>query len=84
MTEEQPGPPRCPGWHLVQGPDRDASRAERDGLVARHLDGARVETATPYELIDLGLPGSDSQTAPIAGALCSWPSGRLAAGGSQA
>jgi len=29
-------------------------RAERDGLIARHLDGSRVETATLYELTDLG------------------------------
>jgi DNA-binding HxlR family transcriptional regulator len=29
-------------------------RAERDGLVARHLDGERIETATLYELTDLG------------------------------
>jgi DNA-binding HxlR family transcriptional regulator len=29
-------------------------RAERDGLVARHLDPSRVETATLYELTDLG------------------------------
>jgi DNA-binding HxlR family transcriptional regulator len=29
-------------------------RAERDGLVARHLDSARVETATLYELTELG------------------------------
>ena len=29
-------------------------RAERDGLVARHLDGGRIETATLYELTDLG------------------------------
>ena len=29
-------------------------RAERDGLIARHLDGERVETATLYELTDLG------------------------------
>jgi DNA-binding HxlR family transcriptional regulator len=29
-------------------------RAERDGLVARHLDPGRVETATLYELTDLG------------------------------
>jgi DNA-binding HxlR family transcriptional regulator len=29
-------------------------RAERDGLIARHLDGGRVETATLYELTDLG------------------------------
>lgn len=29
-------------------------RAERDGLVARHLDGERIETATLYQLTDLG------------------------------
>lgn len=29
-------------------------RAERDGLVARHLDPGRVETATLYQLTDLG------------------------------
>jgi DNA-binding HxlR family transcriptional regulator len=29
-------------------------RAERDGLIARHLDGDRIETATLYELTDLG------------------------------
>jgi DNA-binding HxlR family transcriptional regulator len=29
-------------------------RPERDGLVARHLDPSRVETATLYELTDLG------------------------------
>lgn len=29
-------------------------RAERDGLLARHLDAGRVETATLYELTDLG------------------------------
>jgi DNA-binding HxlR family transcriptional regulator len=29
-------------------------RAERDGLVARHLDPGRVETATLYDLTDLG------------------------------
>jgi DNA-binding HxlR family transcriptional regulator len=29
-------------------------RAERDGLIARHLDGSRIETATLYELTDLG------------------------------
>jgi DNA-binding HxlR family transcriptional regulator len=29
-------------------------RAERDGLIARRLDGSRVETATLYELTDLG------------------------------
>jgi DNA-binding HxlR family transcriptional regulator len=30
-------------------------RAERDGLVTRHLDAARVETATRYTLTDLGI-----------------------------
>jgi DNA-binding HxlR family transcriptional regulator len=29
-------------------------RAERDGLVTRHLDPGRIETATLYELTDLG------------------------------
>lgn len=29
-------------------------RAERDGLIARHLDGERIETTTLYELTDLG------------------------------
>jgi DNA-binding HxlR family transcriptional regulator len=29
-------------------------RAERDGLVVRHLDPSRVETATLYQLTELG------------------------------
>lgn len=29
-------------------------RAERDGLVVRHLDPGRVDTATLYQLTDLG------------------------------
>lgn len=29
-------------------------RAERDGLVSRHLDPVRLETATVYQLTDLG------------------------------
>ncbi|MGH9090175.1 MAG: winged helix-turn-helix transcriptional regulator [Acidimicrobiales bacterium] len=29
-------------------------RAERDGLISRHLDPHRIETATLYELTDLG------------------------------
>ena len=29
-------------------------RAERDGLVTRHLDPGRVETATLYQLTELG------------------------------
>jgi DNA-binding transcriptional ArsR family regulator len=30
-------------------------RAESDGLIARHFDGSRIETATLYELTDLAL-----------------------------
>lgn len=29
-------------------------RAERDGLITRHLDAEHIETATLYELTDLG------------------------------
>jgi DNA-binding HxlR family transcriptional regulator len=29
-------------------------RAERDGLITRHLDPKRIETATLYQLTDLG------------------------------
>lgn len=29
-------------------------RAERDGLITRHLDAERIETATLYQLTDLG------------------------------
>ncbi len=29
-------------------------RAERDGLIARRLDGQRIQTATRYELTELG------------------------------
>src|ERR1700728_1083434 len=42
-------------------------RAERDGLIARHLDGERIETATLYELTDL----SRSLNAPLA-AMAEW------------
>ena len=42
-------------------------RAERDGLVVRHLDGERIETATLYELTDLGR----SLDAPLA-AIAEW------------
>lgn len=42
-------------------------RAERDGLIARHLDGERIETATLYELTDLGR----SLNAPLA-AMAEW------------
>ena len=42
-------------------------RAERDGLITRHLDLGRVETATLYELTDLGR----SLNAPLA-AFAEW------------
>jgi DNA-binding HxlR family transcriptional regulator len=42
-------------------------RAERDGLIARHLDGERIQTATLYELTDLGR----SLDAPL-GAIAEW------------
>lgn len=42
-------------------------RAERDGLVVRHLDDERVETTTLYELTDLGR----SLDAPMA-AMAEW------------
>jgi DNA-binding HxlR family transcriptional regulator len=48
-------------------------RAERDGLVTRHLDGDRIETATLYGLTDLG----ESLDAPLAAtaewADANWP-----------
>lgn len=45
-------------------------RAERDGLVARHLDPGRIETATLYELTDLG----HSLDGPLA-AIAEWTEG---------
>jgi DNA-binding HxlR family transcriptional regulator len=42
-------------------------RAERDGLIGRHLDPNRVETATLYELTDLGR----SLSAPLS-AMAQW------------
>jgi DNA-binding HxlR family transcriptional regulator len=44
-------------------------RAERDGLIARHLDGERIETTTLYELTELGR----SLDAPLA-AVAEWAS----------
>ena len=38
-------------------------RAERDGLVVRHLDPSRVDTATVYQLTELG----QSLEEPLAG-----------------
>jgi DNA-binding HxlR family transcriptional regulator len=47
-------------------------RAERDGLVARHLDGGRIETATLYELTDLGRSLNIPLTAMAKWAECNW------------
>jgi HxlR-like helix-turn-helix len=46
MTSWATSPTRC-------FPSRSAG-AERDGLIARHLDPCRIETATIYEMTDLG------------------------------
>ena len=45
-------------------------RAERDGLISRRLDEGRIETATLYELTDLGR----SLDQPLA-ALAEWAEG---------
>ncbi len=42
-------------------------RVERDGIIARHLDGERIETSTLCELTDLGR----SLDAPLA-AMAEW------------
>jgi len=47
-------------------------RAERDGLVARHLDGGRIETATLYELTDLGRSLDVPLAAMAKWAECNW------------
>jgi DNA-binding HxlR family transcriptional regulator len=47
-------------------------RAERDGLVARHLDGGRIETATLYELTDLGRSLDVPLAAMTKWAECNW------------
>jgi DNA-binding HxlR family transcriptional regulator len=47
-------------------------RAERDGLVARHLDSDRIETATLYELTDLGRSLDVPLAAMAKWAECNW------------
>lgn len=47
-------------------------RAERDGLVARHLDGGRIETATLYEITDLGRSLGVPLAALAKWAECNW------------
>jgi DNA-binding HxlR family transcriptional regulator len=47
-------------------------RAERDGLICRHLDPGRIETATLYELTDLGRTSTHRSK--------QWPIGSLPTG----
>lgn len=47
-------------------------RAERDGLISRHLDGERIETTTLYELTDLGRSLDAPLAAMIAWADANW------------
>jgi DNA-binding HxlR family transcriptional regulator len=48
-------------------------RAERDGLVARHLDPGPVETATLYQLTDLGRSLDEPVTALERWVDANWP-----------
>src|SRR6202167_3525572 len=48
-------------------------RAERDGLVARHLDPGRVDTATLYQLTDLGRSVDEPLTALERWVDANWP-----------
>jgi DNA-binding HxlR family transcriptional regulator len=48
-------------------------RAERDGLVVRHLDPARVDTATLYQLTDLGRSLDEPLTALERWGDTTWP-----------
>lgn len=48
-------------------------RAERDGLIARHLDPGRVETATLYQLTDLGRSLDEPLTALERWVGANWP-----------
>ncbi len=47
-------------------------RAERDGLVARHLDEGRIETTTLYELTNLGRSLDGPLLEMTRWAECSW------------
>jgi DNA-binding HxlR family transcriptional regulator len=51
-------------------------RAERDGLVVRHLDPGRVETATLYQLTDLGRSLDDLSPLSNDGAIPTGPTSR--------
>lgn len=48
-------------------------RAERDGLIARHLDGGRIETATLYELTEFGQSLDVPLAAMAEWATANWP-----------
>jgi DNA-binding HxlR family transcriptional regulator len=48
-------------------------RAERDGLVVRHLDPGRVDTATLYQLTDLGRSLDEPLTALERWVDANWP-----------
>src|ERR1700722_20859914 len=48
-------------------------RAERDGLVVRHLDPGRVDTATLYQLTDLGRSVDEPLTALERWGEANWP-----------
>jgi DNA-binding HxlR family transcriptional regulator len=48
-------------------------RAERDGLVVRHLDPGRVDTATLYHLTDLGRSIDEPLTALKRWSDTNWP-----------
>lgn len=48
-------------------------RLERDGLVMRHIDATRVETATLYILTDLGRSLSEPLAAAAGWSEANWP-----------
>jgi DNA-binding HxlR family transcriptional regulator len=48
-------------------------RAERDGLIARQLDPSRIDTATLYQLTDLGRSLNDPLAALARWAESNWP-----------
>lgn len=48
-------------------------RAERDGLISRHLDPGRIETATLYKLTELGRSLDDPLAALERWAAANWP-----------
>jgi DNA-binding HxlR family transcriptional regulator len=53
-------------------------RAERDGLIVRHLDPERIETATLYELTELARSLSEPLAALDVWVAANWPQVELA------